>query len=207
MELLVENEWETLLSRLLEKTIGCAMKELAIALLSLAVATGSMVAADTKKTAVPGTDDMSRYVSVKAIPGEPNTLQDASGRTLGTARTVGTRTTFRDSTGRMTGIATTDGNKTIFHDASGRTVGTATTSNGQTSFRDASGVCTVNHFSEPRHDVGPTMLTQFHHDPAPTHLLGHCAGCARASKGVKDPVTWVRSDVNDSMKQALRLGS
>jgi hypothetical protein len=36
------------------------MKQIAIALVSLAVTTGLLFAADTKKTAVPGTDDLSR---------------------------------------------------------------------------------------------------------------------------------------------------
>jgi hypothetical protein len=36
------------------------MKQIVIALLSLALTTGSLFAADTKKTAVPGTDDLSR---------------------------------------------------------------------------------------------------------------------------------------------------
>ena len=117
------------------------MKQFAFALLSLMVTTGSLFAADTKKPAVPGTDDLSRYVAAKPTPGGQTTLRDVSGRTLGTASTVGSRTTtFRDSGGRTTGSAAIQGNQTVFRDASGRTVWTATTSGGQTTtYRDAAG--------------------------------------------------------------------
>ena len=107
------------------------MQQIAIALLSLAVTTGSLFAADTKRAAAPGTDDLSRYVAAKPTPGGQTTLRDASGRTLGTASTVGSRTTtFRDSGGHTTGSATMQGSQTVFLDASGRTVWTATASGG-----------------------------------------------------------------------------
>ena len=107
------------------------MKPFTIVLLSLAVTTGSLRAADTKKAVTPGTDDLSRYVAVKAAPGGQTTLRDAAGRTLGTASTLGIRTTtFRDSSGRTTGSASIQGSQTVFRDASGRTVWTATTSGG-----------------------------------------------------------------------------
>lgn len=117
------------------------MKQFAFALLSLMVSTGSLFAADTKKPAVPGTDDLSRYVAAKPTPGGQTTLRDVSGRTLGTASTVGSRTTtFRDSGGRTTGSAAIQGNQTVFREASGRTVWTATTSGGKTTtYRDAAG--------------------------------------------------------------------
>lgn len=65
------------------------MKQLVLALLSLAVTTGLVVAADSKKTAVPGTDDLTRYLAAKPTPGGQTTLRDAPGRTLGTAITAG----------------------------------------------------------------------------------------------------------------------
>ena len=80
------------------------MKQFVAALLAFAVTTGSLFAADTNKTAVPGTDDLSRYVATKAKPSGQTTLRDASGRTVGAASVIGTRTTtFRDSSGRTTG--------------------------------------------------------------------------------------------------------
>jgi hypothetical protein len=60
----------------------------AIALLSLAVAAGSLFAAEPMKASVPGTDDVSRYVAAKATPGGKTVLRDASGRTVGSATTV-----------------------------------------------------------------------------------------------------------------------
>ena len=100
-----------------------------IALLVVAVTAGPTWAADTKKAAVPGTDDLSRNVATKATPGAQTTLRDASGRTVGTASTAGTgTTTFRDSSGRTTGSAAVQGSQTVFRDAAGRTVWTATTS-------------------------------------------------------------------------------
>jgi DNA-binding NarL/FixJ family response regulator len=112
---------------------------LAVTLLALAVMSRSLSAADTNRLAVPGRDDMSRYIGAKAKPGERSTQRDAPGRALGTAVTAGTRTTFRDSGGRTTGSATVEGNRKVFRDASGRMVGTATTSGGQTTYRDAAG--------------------------------------------------------------------
>jgi YD repeat-containing protein len=117
------------------------MKPFLVLLLSLMMTTGSLFAADTKRTAAPGTDDLSHYVAAKTPPGGQTTLRDVSGRTLGTASTLGTRTTtFRDSGGRTTGTATIQGNQTVFRDASGRTVGTAATSGSRTTtYRDAAG--------------------------------------------------------------------
>ena len=118
-----------------------AMKPLVIALLTLGVTTGSLFAADAKGGAVPGTDDLSRYVATKARPGGQTSLRGASGRTLGTASMFGTRTmTFRDSSGRTTGSASNEGNRTVFRDSSGRTVWTAMTSGSHTiTYRDAAG--------------------------------------------------------------------
>jgi DNA-binding NarL/FixJ family response regulator len=112
---------------------------LVVALLAMAVMSGSLSAADTNRLAVPGRDDMSRYIGAKAKPGERCTERDASGRALGTAVTAGTRTRFRDSGGRTTGSATVEGNRKVFRDASGRMVGAATASGGQTTYRDAAG--------------------------------------------------------------------
>jgi DNA-binding NarL/FixJ family response regulator len=112
---------------------------LVVTLLALAVMSGSLSAADTNRLAVPGRDDMSRYIGAKTKPGERSTQRDASGRALGTAATFGTRTTFRDSSGRATGSATVEGNREVFRDSAGRMVGTATTSGGQTTYRDAAG--------------------------------------------------------------------
>jgi len=117
-----------------------AMKPFAIVLLSLAVTTGSLFAADAKQAALPGTDDLSRYVATRPTPGDQTTLRDSSGRTLGTACTWGTRTTFRDSGGRTTGSAVIEDNRTVFRDATGRMVWTATTSGSKTTtYRDAAG--------------------------------------------------------------------
>ena len=116
-------------------------KHFVIALLVVAVTAGPTWAADTRKVAVPGTDDLSRNVATKATPGAQTTLRDASGRTVGTASTAGTgTTTFRDSSGRTTGSAAVQGSQTVFRDASGLTVWTATKSGSQTTiYRDASG--------------------------------------------------------------------
>ena len=117
------------------------MNKFVVALLSLDVTAGPLFAADPRQTAVPGMDDLSRYVAIQATPGGQTTLRDASGRTLGTASTLGSRTTtFRDSSGRTTGTATTQGHQTVFRDASGRTVWTATTSGSRTTtYRDGAG--------------------------------------------------------------------
>ena len=117
------------------------MRYFAIALLVVAVTAGPTWAAEPKKVAVPGTDDLSRNVATKATPGAQTTLRDASGRTVGTASTAGTgTTTFRDSSGRTTGSATHQGSQTVFRDASGRTVWTATTSGShRVTYRDAAG--------------------------------------------------------------------
>jgi hypothetical protein len=61
------------------------MKQFIFALLSYAVTTGVLSVADTKTTAMPGTDDLSRYVATKATPRGQASLRDASGRTVGTA--------------------------------------------------------------------------------------------------------------------------
>ncbi|MEI7939998.1 MAG: hypothetical protein WCK27_25215 [Verrucomicrobiota bacterium] len=116
-------------------------KHFVIALLVVAVTAGPAWAADTRKVAVPGTDDLSRNIATKATPGAQTTLRDASGRTVGTASTAGTgTTTFRDSSGRTTGSSAVQGSQTVFRDASGRTVWTATKSGSQTtSYRDATG--------------------------------------------------------------------
>ena len=102
------------------------MKRFVISLLSVAMSLGSLFADDPKKTTMRGRDDLRRYVAAHAAPGGQTTFRGASGRTLGTARTVGTRTTFRDQAGRTTGTASVEGGRTVFRDASGRTVGTAT---------------------------------------------------------------------------------
>lgn len=112
---------------------------LVVTLMALAMMNGPLSAADTNRLAVPGRDDISRYVGTKAKPGEQTTQRDASGRALGTAVTAGPRTTFRDGSGRTTGSATAEGNQKVFRDASGRMVGTATVSGGQTTYRDAAG--------------------------------------------------------------------
>jgi hypothetical protein len=44
---------------------------LVVTLLAMAVMSGSLSAADTNRLAVPGRDDMSRYIGAKAKPGEP----------------------------------------------------------------------------------------------------------------------------------------
>jgi len=118
------------------------MKHYIVAVLSLTVMTGLLLAADTRNAPAPGTDDLSRYVAVKATPGAQTTLRDASGRTLGTASSLGSSTTvFRDRTGRTAGTAVVQGRQTVFRDAAGRTVWTATTSgSGNTvTYRDAAG--------------------------------------------------------------------
>src|SRR5664279_4520441 len=81
----VGNESEGRLARLPVRDIWLRMKQIAIVLVSLAVTTGSLFAVDTKRTVVPGSDDLSRYVAAKPTPGGQTTLRDASGRTLGTA--------------------------------------------------------------------------------------------------------------------------
>ncbi len=47
---------------------------------------------------------------------------------------------------------------------------------------NAARVIAVNDLLQPRNDMGVAMIAQFHHDPAPAHLLGHCAGGAGASE-------------------------
>ncbi len=123
------------------ETLHWAMTKVALALLALTVSTRSPLAADTKSVAVPGADDLTRYIATRSSPGGQTTLRDASGRTLGSANKLGLRTTmFRDSSGHTTGSATTQGSQTVFRDASGRTLWTATTSGGQTvTYRDAAG--------------------------------------------------------------------
>src|SRR5512138_3681649 len=98
---------------------ACAMKNFFAGLLLLALVTGHLLAADTKKPAVPGGDDLSRYAVTKPAPGSRTTLRDSSGRTTGTASTTGTQTILRDSSGRTTGTATVQGNQTVFRDSSG----------------------------------------------------------------------------------------
>jgi hypothetical protein len=68
------------------------MKRFAMAVLSFTVSFGSLSASEGKRTAIPGTDDISRYTAAKAAPGGQAILRNASGRTLGTTTTVGTRT-------------------------------------------------------------------------------------------------------------------
>jgi YD repeat-containing protein len=123
------------------EALVCAVKQIAIALLSLAVTVGSLFGADPKKTPAPGTDDLSRYIAMGGTPGGQITLRNASGRTVGTASMAGSRTkTFRDSSGRTTGAASTQGGQTVFRDAEGRTVWTATTSGTKTvTYRAAAG--------------------------------------------------------------------
>jgi hypothetical protein len=139
------------------------MKILAIGLLSIALTADCLVAGDTKRTVVPGTDDLIRYIATRSASGGQTTLREASGRTVGIAITAGMRTTFRDSSGRTTGVAAVEGNRAVFRDQSGRTLWTATTSScatttyrdavgrtqrfssefdGRTTFRDASGLTT-----------------------------------------------------------------
>jgi hypothetical protein len=116
------------------------MKIPAIVLLLIAMTADCLVAGDTKRAVVPGTDDLIRYIARRSAPGAQTTLRDASGRTLGTASTAGTRTTFRDSSGRTTGIATVEGNRTVFRDAASHTLWTATASScATTTYRDAVG--------------------------------------------------------------------
>ena len=55
------------------------MKHFSTALV-IAMTTGMLLAAETKKAVLPGTDDLSRYVATKAPPGSQTTLRDASGR-------------------------------------------------------------------------------------------------------------------------------
>ena len=116
-----------------------ALKCIAATVFATSLIAGSLCAAETNKTAAPGTCDLSRFVAANAQPGGRTTLRDASGHTLGTATTAGSQTTFRDPGGRTTGSATVEGNRTVFRDGTGRTVGTAMTSGRLTTYRDATG--------------------------------------------------------------------
>ncbi len=53
--------------------------------------------------------------------------------------------------------------------------------------------------------MGVAVLAQLHHDPAPPHLVRHCARSAGTGKGVKDEVTGVGGDFKDAADEPFRL--
>ena len=66
-------------------------------------------------------------------------------------------------------------------------------------------ILAVDDLFQTRNDVRVAVLAQFHHDPAPPHLVGDCAGRAGTGEGVEDEVAGVGGCFKNRIESNLQV--